>query len=494
MLVGLLACTTAPPCAEGFGRGASGACVPLATEDPPPSDAEPAETAGPVDSGLDSAPPEESAPIFALGDALVTTEVLDLGELGFEAVAALGLSEERGMVAGQGGWIVVDTTTGELRQHTAAARTYDLAWDPVTERIWAGTRLEDLYCLDARDLDAVVTDACFIEGPTYPYEDVSAWGDTVVIAAQDHGARLHDGESGAQLSTADATPAWSVGLHADRLVVGTDAELVLFDVSSPDAPRELDRAALDGRGADIAFDGVTVAVAMGDDGLGVFAVEGDRLSDRGDVRTSGSAGAVALDGDYAYTASWSQIEVAWVGAGGPFGVAHEPGQQLALGVGARDGAVVVADWFRLDVVAHDRDLAGPELDAPERVTFSDGDAMAITVHNGGAMDLELELEMAPGGEGYEVTPTSLAIAPGGAEVVVVDPTANELPGSEIRLSTNDPDEQGAVIELAWGAGSVGDEVEDFELPGFTVSDPTTRPYALSDYRGKAVFLAFWAEY
>ena len=492
MVLLALACTSEPaPCAEGYGRAGSGACVDLAGGDPRDSPAP--DTATAPDTSTPDTGEAVVGPTFELGDPLATTFVEELEEHHFEAVSALGLSAERAVVAGQGGWILVDTTTGELLQVQADLRTYDLAWDPVSERVYAGTRFDDVYCLDTSDPDELSTGPCTIPAPAFAYDDVAAYGDVVVLAAQDQGARLYDGLAGRHLGTAEATPAWSVGVHGDRLVVATDEELVLYDVSATDGPQELSRVGLDGRGADLGFDGETAVVAMGADGVGVYRVTDDELIERGGWDTVGSAVAIALDGDFAYSASWNAIEAGWVGEGDPVGIGHEPAQQLALGVGAKDGAVVVADWFRLDVIAHDQALAGPELTVPETLYFSEEGDNALTIQNGGAMDLEVSLQMAAGGETFVLGTDEVTVPPGGAEVVVVT-VEQRGPGTELLLTTNDPDEQDASVTFSWGGGSVGQEVDDFELPGFTLEDPSTALYTLSEHRGKAVYLVFWAEY
>jgi len=431
-------------------------------------------------------------PDWVLGDVLVETSNTDLeDEHFFEGVDALALDDARAILTGQGGWAVVDMELGEVLRVRAGERGYDLAYDPSLQRVWIGTRYSTVYCLDVSDPDDIVQGSCGIAGPPGgAYEDLAADEGYALLASHGQGARLYD-QVGEYLLTLDDGDASGVGLVGDRAVVASGEALVLWDLSDRGSPVELDRADLPGTGGDVAFDGARVLVGLGAEGVAVFDLAGDALTDRGHYAVQGSTNAVALDGDYAYSASWTGYEVAWVGEGGPLVLGHEDAEQLAFGIAASGGNVATADWFHARTFRHEPGVAGPEIDAPPYVYFTEADASeALTLANGGAMDLSVSLTT---GSGYALAPDSLTLAPGETGVVVV--TADGQPAEDtIVLSTNDPDEPELEVLATWGQTLLGAEAADFELSGFRWPDKSTDAYRLSDYAGQVVFLSFWAEY
>ena len=494
-----MACTGSEPCADGYGKLGDGTCVPLddGTDTPAPAD-----TARPdTDPPTDTAPPADDTgepagaelPDWTYGDPLVSVNDYDMTDHFFEAVEALIFHDDYGLVGGQGGWLVVDLRTGTEVHWENTDRIYYLAHDASTERVWIGTRYGGIRCLDVSDPEDIVDgDDCDIQAlDANAHDDLAAAGGLVLVAGQEQGALLYDG-SGNALGSFAADNATSVAMTTDRALVADGATLHLVDLSDPSDPTSLDSIELDATARDIAFDGARGVVAMTAHGVAVVDIEGDGLVDRGSYEVGGTANRVALDGDWAYSASWTQFEVAWVGDEGPVMVGHEPAVQYAFGIAARDGRVLGADWFHAQTLAHDPEVAGPELDLPVEVLFTEPDqAVAVTVKNQGVMDLEVAF--ASPNDDYSVSPGELTLEPGTSSAVVVT-AVGEPAGVNLEISSNDPDELAVQLQMRWGTYVLGQQPDDFTLEGFEYPDNKTRNYSLHDLRGKPTFLAFWAEY
>ncbi len=490
----LSACTGPVDCEDGFGRNRDGDCVALAGGgggDETGLGVDDTAVTGSDSGGGDSGGTSSGQPDWALGHPLVETMNLDLeSDYFFEGVDAVAVNDQLAILTGQGGWYALDMASGEELMFRAGLRGYDLAYDASTERVWVGTRYSNVGCIDVSDADNPQEGSCGLSALlSGAYEDLAADGGRVLMAAQSQGARLYD-DSDTLLATL-GDDASAVGLVGDRAVVADADALVLWDVSTADAPVELDRATLPTVGNDIAFDGERVVVAVGGDGVVVYDIVQDTLSDRGGFDVQGSANAVALDGDYAYSASWVGYEVAWVGEGGPVVLGHEPAEQIAFGIAASGGNVAVADWFHARSFRHEPGVAGPEIDAPAYLYFTEsGVAEAMTLKNGGAMDLELTIAHSAN---YAFSTDSVTLAPGESTAVVVTPTG-QPPEEALMLTTNDPDEPQVEVRATWGQSLLGEAAEDFEMTGFEWPSEDTNAYRLSHSQGKVRFLAFWAEY
>ena len=149
------------------------------------------------------------------------------------------------------------------------------------------------------------------------HEDISMDGERILVGAHDEGAVFFDLEL-TQLATLPVDDAFAVGLVGDRAVVTHNTTLELWDVSDLDDAQLLDTVEMGGEGRDIAFDGAHLAVGLGGNGVGVYAVESDdTLVHRGDLEVPGSAFGVSLDGDYLWASAWEETVLAWVGGGEP---------------------------------------------------------------------------------------------------------------------------------------------------------------------------------
>ena len=86
------------------------------------------------------------------------------------------------------------------------------------------------------------------------HEDVDVDGNKVLIGWHANGGVLVD-LGGNLLGTLPATDAFAVSLSGNQALLTDQNALVLFDISDPVAPVELDRQPLTGEGRDLSWEG-----------------------------------------------------------------------------------------------------------------------------------------------------------------------------------------------------------------------------------------------
>ena len=470
------------PCQEGFVRDDAGQCTPA--RPPPGSDRVDSRTTTDTDTG--------TAPVLPLvyGDPL---ELVNVGTVGgskaWHMLDVVALDDEVALASGNGGLALVELASGDQRWIESYGRTYDLAWDGGLERAYLGSREEEVLVVGLSDRERPETLGSFSDWEGY-HEDLAADSGRVLVAAPQTGAVLVDGQSLEPLATIPAGWAAAVGLHGDRAVVGDAAELVLYDLSDPASPRELDREAVRATARDIDFDGARVGVALGGHGVAALDVVDDDLVLRGQLELPGACYGVALDGDELWASAWSEVALVWLGEGGPVVVGTEPIDTATVGISAHGGRTVAADWFGTTVVDRVEGLAGPELVVPE-TAWSDRDdppTATVRIANLGAIPLEVEPRLGT------VSLDALLLEPGESESVVVTGEPGQVLSTTLELLTNDPDEPQVAVEVRTGEQSVGLPHEELELQGYVYPDTNLTPYRLSEQRGRVVFLAYFALY
>ena len=403
------------------------------------------------------------------------------------------LSPEHGLVSGQGGWATIDLETGETLFKSGEPRTYRLAVSG--DRAVLGRRTGNLVMLDISD--PVEPAVLFQERPFEGYhEDVAMDGDVVLVGYLDEGAAILDGS----LQTLGVIPvddAFAVGLRGDRALVTSDSTLSLWDVSDPATPAQLDEIELEGEGRDLAWgEEGHVAVALGGNGVDVFALSGDVLSRSGHLDLAGSAFGVDIDGDYLWIGAWEVVGLAWLGQGGPVIIGHEEPAESAMGIGAGEGLALVPDWKWQSVLKVEEGLAGPELVAPSRVYYPVGteDPQPLRLSNGGAFDLEVRLGTPSHGWSWDEEPVTLAPGESG-QWILTPPSGGSEGHAEIPVSSNDPDEEELPIELMAATNTVGQEHPAFSLERFTWPDTTVDLYSFDPASTeKITFLVYFALY
>lgn len=468
--------------------------VPLpATDDTGGGDPGGGETGGEDEGGW-----SEGDPLETLGVGYLD---VDPEEVDHEWLAAELMEGGRyGVVVGAPGLAIVDmrnpaTEPGGDTGLLAWERDYRgflLALDG--ETLHVGTRWAGIYSLDLSTPrePVLLAEADPAEGF---HEDIAADGGLVLVAAQEEGAILLEGEGLTELSRIESTRAAAVAMEGTRALVVDGDELGLYDLSDPSAPLLLDLLPLPGEGRDLAVDGDRVAVALGGRGMVVLDRAGDVLTERAVLTAPGAVLGVDLAGDTLWFAAWETAGVAWVGEGEPVVLGHEPPHFSALAIAGDEETAVVADWHVATVLALEPGRGGAEVHLPEAVYVPAGSeaASALQVGNHGALTLELDFD--PGDSGWTVTPASLALAPGEASNVRLEPPAGgALSEAGLSWTSSDPDEPSGEVRLVPATATVGSAHVPVSLPAFDWPDTELTTADLGDHLGEVVLLAYFASW
>lgn len=458
-----------PTCEAGFLEGSDGNCYPY---DAPPDDTAVDDTApiGPIDL-------DWGDPITTLGSERISMAVEWMDAVILEGGAL-------GVVVGQGGFAVISMDDASVLYQEEAERGYRVDLDG--DVAWIATRQHGVFQLDLSDPEAPRRGPRFEVGAGY-HEDISADDGRVLIGGQESGALFYD-DTGRRLGQIPADYAFGVALDGDRALIADGAVLELWDVSDLADPQPLAQAPLPATGRDISWSGGRAAVALGGAGAIAFEVDDDALTEIGTFALPGSVFSVALDRELLWIGAWEVVGLAWLGEGGPVMLGHERPHQSAMGLTARGGKALVADWQNHTVMEAQVGLAGPELHLADRIWFSEGggERQQVTLTNWGAFDLSLHFQDAPG---FALSEVDFTIAPGDSAVLQIE--ALEGTDGVLAFTSDDPDEEEGQARLEFARSTLGQVHPDFELPGFVHPDTQTRPYRLSENRGRVTFLAYW---
>jgi len=495
LALGATACTPSP-CPKGSEERGDGLCY--LTDSAPEDGTTPAGDTGPTDDTAgtgDTAPPSSD---YALGDPVTVLGTSDAGGgLGmpilYEWTDAAAINDEWAITTGQGGYGIISMATGELVHQENIRRALRVATDG--QNAILATRTDGLMRVDvSAGPDTRGTRDFRAPELTTPHEDVDVSGSLVAVGWRDEGLLILDIE-GTLLSTVPAEDAFAVSIEGERLAFTDGGELVLLDIADPSSPVELHRQSMSSEGRDMAWQGAHLVVGMGGAGTSIWRVQDDQLIHRTDIRTPGSALSVAVDGDRAWIGAWEVTALVDLAATPPVVLGHEPPKDSAMGVAASGGRAVVADWFYSTALQATDGVAGPELVVEDALFFDPTQSSTRRLHfeNHGALDMDVRIDRT--GDGYTVSDTAFAVAPGERAVVTVSwPEESRPSTSELSWSSNDPDEPTGTITLQPADQGIGTEHEDFTLPGFQLPDDTERNWTLSDTRGKVHVLVYWALY
>ncbi len=485
-------CTT--PCAEGFGRNTEGNCVPYRRPGEHPT-VDTMDTTDTADSGGDTDTPLDTDtgtplgldygdPIEFAGSEATTAPKI------YEFVDVVALDEEHAVAVGQGGYALTSLEDGHHVWREETDRFYDVAWDGTTERLYLGTRENDVRVVDLSDRSSPRQLESFRDWNGF-HEDLAADDGLLLVAALEDGAVLLDGVNLQRHSVIEAGWVAAVGLSGDRAIVADGAEILLYDVSEPSAPEPLSAASVRATARNITFDGVHVGVALGGHGVAVLRVEGDELLLLEQFDLPGSTYGVALDGSSLWAAAWSEVALIWLGEGGPAMLGTEPVTQISLGLGASGGRAVAADWIATSAFQRIDGVAGPEVSAPGTTWASSEDPpeARVEITNLGAVNLELDFGPAEPSRDLDVE--SLVLAPGERGQVVVTGRSGELLETSIAFTSNDPDELTGVFDVKTGQQAVGQVHGALELEGYVPPDTNLEPYDLSEQTGRVTVLAYF---
>ncbi len=305
----------------------------------------------------------------------------------------------------------------------------------------------------------------------------------------------------AELTT--LTNSWDVVVR-DGLAYVADGigGLAIVDVSEPSAPTLVSSLAIPNTAvSDVQLAGDVAVLAAGSTGL--VTVDVSTPLDPTPLAvydTSAMAATVAVDGDLAFVADWDDVEVVDISAPGTpvaAGLENTPGR--AMGLDAIDGRIYVADWARLRIFDHGPTTRG-DIEVPRWFEFgptppgtATDTVFTITNTGGGPLtvhDIEVFDDV------FEFTPPlSFTVDAGESRDV---PMRYTNPGFGVDLTfmqvhSDDTDE--SVVSLPVVGEPDPDELDVGEpAPPFTLVDLDGVTHELSQYLGRVVVLAFFANW
>lgn len=297
--------------------------------------------------------------------------------------------------------------------------------------------------------------------------------------------------------------AWDVALSGTTAYVADGmGGLAVIDVSVPTAPALIMSLPTSGLAVDVTVEGDVAAVSVGSAGLDVFDISNPLapvlLSN---INTSGLAITADVVGNLVYVADWDDVETFdLTNPAVPVPLGGEDTPIRAMGLAARADLVVVTDWSRLRTYR-----PGPSTRADIQVSVDHMDLGAVpvgatvdttfTIGNTGGAPLQVT-DVAEFGANFEVlTAVPLTIPAGGVAEISLRFT-HLTAGYEatfVRILSADTDESQITFPLTADDNPNLLDVGN-EAPNWAHVDRDGILHQLSDYKGRVVVMAFFANW
>lgn len=300
----------------------------------------------------------------------------------------------------------------------------------------------------------------------------------------------------------DLVNAWDVEVAGGLAYVADGiGGLAIVDVSDPGVPELVSRYTSLGATVDVALHGTVAVIASGSAGLEMVDVSDPAAPVLlGQHDTSALAITVAVDGDHVFVADWDDIEVVDISdPAAPVAAGRENTPSRAMGLDAVNDRVYLADWSQLRIYDYGPTSRG-DIELPDRIEFGDVPVGAVvdttmTVANTGGGALTVTDIQIFDPAFTVLPPVAFTLAPGESREVPLR-YDNQNPGFDVtflRVDSDDTDEPQVNLTVSGeplpGELEVGDEA-----PDFTLLDLAGEPHSLSQYRGRVVVLAFFANW
>jgi hypothetical protein len=383
-------------------------------------------------------------------------------------------------------------------------------------RYYRGAVNGDLACGGAREdrlaifdvSDPLNIDFLTLHGTSgMSYEGAAIQGDFIYACRHGNGMEVVDVSNPLSPFTvavvSELTNAWDVemfGQHA--FVADGSGGLVVVDVTSPSAPVVVASAPTSGAAVDVDVNGALAVVCTGSKGFDIFNVVNPAAPVLvGSANTSGLAITAVIAGTKVYVADWDDVEVFDISTPSlPTLVGGEDTPVRAMGLGATDDLVVVADWSKMRVYRTGPTTRGDIHVTNESINFGGipvGDTVdtVFTIGNTGGGAVNVDKVEVFDTNFTVLDPGPFTIPAGGTQDVGIS-FYHSAPGYDatfIKITSDDTDEDVLTFPLQADDRPLDLAIGDV-APAFTHTDLDGVQHSLSDYRGRVVVMAFFANW
>jgi hypothetical protein len=335
--------------------------------------------------------------------------------------------------------------------------------------------------------------------PDILYENGVPDGNTLYVAAHQEGVVVFDVSNPSNIVLTDTikladNACWDVEKTGSRLAVANGR----FGISTVDLtlpPSEIAALSLPGLTNHIVLDGTVAVLSLG--GFGIATVDVSVPASPALLDTARSKGNPFGSGLFEHklaVGSWSALEVFDVAD--PSRIRREAFDDTAtwaLGADIQsygNGAIVaIADWRGMSTYLLEPDSVADIEVTPNRLDFGEvtlSEDAEVTVWNRGAAGLNVTVSNIP--SGIQVSPGSFTVPPGDSRKVTVTATGSGSVMGSLRYNSNDPDES-SYTQYVYKNNTSFPQTDSM-APEFLLADIDGYWRALSDYRGRVVFLEF----
>ena len=430
----------------------------------------------------------------------------------FAELQDVELDGDRAYVFGVGGLAIFDISNPdfpiEMGRYEPVGHPYN--------RYYRGAVSGGLACGGAREDRLAILDVSIPTSPQFlalhgtfgtSYEGAEIQGDYIYACRHDQGLEIINiANPLAPVTAAELTGlvnSWDVALSGQYAYVadGTGG-LAVIDVTNPNLPVHVNSFPTSGSAVDVVVAGPTAVVCSGSAGIDIFDLSNPAAPVLvGWVNTSGLAITAAIAGNIVYVADWDDVEAFDISNPAlPTPVGGEDTPVRAMGLDARLGLVAVADWSRFRLYRTGQSTRGDIQVTVESINFGNVAVGAtvdttFTIGNTGGAPLNVSLVEDFGANFSILDPGPFIIPVGGTVDVGVryfHPEAG-YDATFIKISSDDTDEASVTFPVQADDSPILLALGNV-APDFTHFDAGLVRHKLSNYYGRVVVMAFFANW